>query len=173
MGLSWYIKEGTVLIAVMTADSGTDAFPSQITLNCLTVFTCVSNLCLTSVLFPPHRAVWKLSPCSGDAVGVASLPGHRPKRAGAQSAKLARWVQLLSINCGNATQPLAALCRNNQIITYTLSQREDCLSGHAVEDATVKWVTPHLPSYCIISPLLYFHLDIRLLANFMLVIIPA
>lgn len=61
-------------------------------------------------------------------------------RAGAQSAKLARWVWLISINCGNATQPLAALCRNNQIITYTLSQRGACSSGRAVEDRPLKGV---------------------------------
>lgn len=84
-----------------------------------------------------------------------------------QSAKLARWVWLISINCGNATQPLAALCRNNQIITYTLSQGEACLSGHAVEREAVKGVSC---TFC--HTVLYYHYCIslyilRLLAKFL------
>lgn len=129
---------------------------------CVHMHRNVCVVCLTSV--SP-----RLSSCGGDVCWSRFPSWSSSSRPTAQSARLARWVRLISINCGNATQPLAALCRNNQIITCTLSQREACgprCGGWNNERSL--W---HLLSYCIILSLLYFHSQFRLLAKFLTAII--
>lgn len=125
--------------------------PEEVKMPHCVLMCCICAVCLTSVSSPPlPGTVWPLSSsCSGDVCWSRSSSWSSSSRAGAHSATLARWVQLSSINCGNATQPLAALCRDNQIITYTLSQREVCLSGRchccrrrrAGEDGPVRGVS--------------------------------